>query len=190
MKRLFTIFTILTAVMLVSSCQKELPDNLKNIDVSQGNQEPSHTPDNGNQQNESDINPNVNQSLEGTWKGNMYISSSYDGRSYDATYTEITFLKDPYAYSSGNGYWVDYYRDAPWGYIANHIDWKVDFGTININFVEEGTSMKISDYHLNNDRFYGRIDDGGNSVEFELYHTSTPNWSSYQWGYDPWLNYY
>ena len=125
--------------------------------------------------------------LEGTWKGNMYISSYYGGRSYDATYTEITFLKDPYAYSSGNGYWVDYYSDAPWDYVANHIDWKVDFGTIYIYFVEEGTSLRISDYHLNNDRFYGWIDDGGNNVEFELYHTSTP-YRDYRWGYDEWVD--
>ena len=39
MKRFFTIFTILTAVMLVSSCQKELPDALKNIEVNQGGQD-------------------------------------------------------------------------------------------------------------------------------------------------------
>ena len=44
MKRLFTIFTVLAAVVLVSSCQKELPDNLKNIDVSQGGQTPTPTP--------------------------------------------------------------------------------------------------------------------------------------------------
>lgn len=39
MKRLFTIFTLLTALILVSSCQKELPDKLKNIDVIQGGQD-------------------------------------------------------------------------------------------------------------------------------------------------------
>ena len=44
MKRLFTIFTILAAVMLVSSCQKDLPDNLKNVDVSQGGKTPTPTP--------------------------------------------------------------------------------------------------------------------------------------------------
>ena len=44
MKRLFTIFTILAAVILVSSCQKELPDNLKNIDVSQGGKTPTPAP--------------------------------------------------------------------------------------------------------------------------------------------------
>ena len=46
MKRFFTIFTILTAVMLVSSCQKELPDALKNIEVNQGGNNNSTTPQN------------------------------------------------------------------------------------------------------------------------------------------------
>ena len=66
----------------------------------------------------------IANTLEGTWSGNMYISTRYDGRVYDATYTEVTFLKNPYAYSSGEGYWVDYYSDAPWDYVANHIEWR------------------------------------------------------------------
>ena len=44
MKKLFSIFTILVAIMLTSSCQKELPDAVKNIDVSQGEKTPSPTP--------------------------------------------------------------------------------------------------------------------------------------------------
>lgn len=44
MKKLFSIFTILAAIMLTSSCQKELPDAVKNIDVSQGEKTPSPTP--------------------------------------------------------------------------------------------------------------------------------------------------
>jgi hypothetical protein len=124
--------------------------------------------------------------LEGTWKGNMYISSYYDGRTYNSTYTEITFLKDPTTYSSGTGYWVDYYdSDSPWGgYVANHIEWTVDWGDIKIYFVEEGTSMLISDYHLDDSRFWGTINDGGQRVDFELYHTSSPNYNNYRWGYD------
>lgn len=42
--------------------------------------------------------------LEGTWRGNMYVSSVYDGYTYDATYTELCFVQDPYRYSSGTGY--------------------------------------------------------------------------------------
>ena len=38
MKKILTIFTILAAVVLTASCQKELPDAVKNIDMSQGGQ--------------------------------------------------------------------------------------------------------------------------------------------------------
>ena len=85
----------------------------------------------------------IARTLEGTWRGNMYISSYYGGRSYDATYTEITFLKDPGAYSSGNGYWVDYYSNAPWDYVANHIEWTVDYGVIKVYFVEENAWIDL-----------------------------------------------
>lgn len=128
----------------------------------------------------------IANTLEGTWSGNMYISSRYNGRVYDATYSEVTFLKDPYAYSSGAGYWVDYYSDAPWDYIANHIEWTVDFGTIKVYFVEEDTHVTIRDYHLDNLYFYGTINDSGRPVDFRLEHVSGRNWSSYRWGYDSW----
>lgn len=41
MKKFFTILIVLAAVMLTPSCQKELPDAIKNIDVSQGGQTPA-----------------------------------------------------------------------------------------------------------------------------------------------------
>ena len=44
MKKLLTILIFLAAVMLISSCQKELPDSIKNVDVSQGGQTPTPTP--------------------------------------------------------------------------------------------------------------------------------------------------
>ena len=43
--------------------------------------------------------------LDGTWRGNMYVNSSYDGVTYTSTYSVITFNA---GYDSGNGYWVDY----------------------------------------------------------------------------------
>jgi len=125
--------------------------------------------------------------LEGTWRGNMYISTSYDGRTYNSTYTVITFEGDPFSFSSGSGKWVDYYSDAPWDYIANHISWEVDNRVIYIRFREEGTSLRISDYRLNDDRFVGTLYDNGQYVDFELYHTSSPNWNSYRY-YDDWYN--
>lgn len=44
MKKLLTILFLMAATMLISSCQKELPDNIKNVDVNKGGQTP--TPDN------------------------------------------------------------------------------------------------------------------------------------------------
>lgn len=129
--------------------------------------------------------------LEGTWQGNMYIKSTWGGRTYSSTYSEVTFLKDPYRYSSGEGYWVDYYSNAPWDYVANHITWSVDYGTIRVHFVEDGNNITIRSFRLNDNRFSGWIEDGSNDVEFYLTHTSSPNWNRYtHWGYDSWSNDY
>jgi hypothetical protein len=134
----------------------------------------------------------IADTLEGTWTGNMYISSEWDGRYYDATSTEVTFLRDPFTFTSGSGYWVDYYSNAPWDYVANHIDWNVNNGVIRIYFREERTSIEIRDYRLNNHRFVGTIYDNGNFVDFELYNVSRPNsyWDDYRWGYDSWYDDY
>ena len=86
----------------------------------------------------------IAKTLEGTWKGDMYVTSEWEGKYYEAIYTEITFLKDPYAFSSGTGYWVDYYSDAPWDYVANHIDWRVDLGDIHVKFIEEGPLFRLA----------------------------------------------
>lgn len=139
-----------------------------------------------------DEDEDIAYTLEGTWRGEMRIKSTYSGRTYYATYTEITFLKDPYRYSSGEGYWVDYYSDAPWDYVANHIRWTVNLSDIDIYFREDGTHFTIRNYRLNNDRFTGTLYDNGQRVDFSLYHTSAPNWNSYnRWGYDDWYdNYY
>jgi hypothetical protein len=125
--------------------------------------------------------------LEGTWRGNMYVSSEWNGSVYDATYSEICFLRDSYSYSSGTGYWVDYYNNAGWGrnYIANHIDWRVNYGRIEVYFVEEGATIFIKNYNLNDNYFTGTIYDNGNCVDFSLNHISSPNWYGIDyWGWD------
>lgn len=52
MKKLLSILLFITAVTISSSCQKELPDSIKNIDVNQGGKTPTPTPtpDNPTQQ--------------------------------------------------------------------------------------------------------------------------------------------
>jgi hypothetical protein len=133
----------------------------------------------------------IADTLEGTWSGNMYVSSYYGGHDYYATHTEITFSIDPFRFTRGSGYWVDYYSGAPWDYVANHIDWRVDNGRIYVHFYEDNTSVVIADYHLTDSRFTGYIADGDNDVHFNLTHIDSPNWSRYnRWGYDDWYDYY
>jgi hypothetical protein len=84
-----------------------------------------------------DDDPYIADSLAGTWKGTMYISTTYDGYTYDATYSELYFDQDPYSYSSGSGFWVDHYAGgAPYEYIANHTSWTVRDGRIRIYLIE------------------------------------------------------
>ena len=52
MKKLLSILLLMAAVTLMSSCQKELPDSVKNIEVNQGGQTPTPTPDNPPQQDD------------------------------------------------------------------------------------------------------------------------------------------
>ena len=44
MKKVLIVIAIMSTIMLTASCQKELPDSVKNIDVTQGDQTPSPTP--------------------------------------------------------------------------------------------------------------------------------------------------
>ena len=44
MNKILSILAILAAVVLTSSCQKELPDNMKNVVVNKGGQTPTPTP--------------------------------------------------------------------------------------------------------------------------------------------------
>ncbi len=121
--------------------------------------------------------------LEGAWKGNMHVYSSWNGREYAATYSEIEFYS---GYDSGTGVWVDYYSNAPWDYVANHIRWYVSNGAIYIHFVEEGTDAVIYDYQLGTYRFTGLLEVvDGDYANFSLEHISSPNWDSIDnWGYD------
>lgn len=141
---------------------------------------------------EWDDDDEIAYTLEGTWRGKMYMSEEWNGEEYDATYSEICFLRDPYRYSSGTGYWVDYYDNYGWGrnYVANHIEWTVNDRTITVYFVEEGTTLWIDNFRLSDNYFSGVIHDGDTRVDFRLQHMSSPNWDNYYWGYDDWDYYY
>ena len=86
----------------------------------------------------------IAMTLDGNWKGNMYVSYQINGRGdyYEASYSEVCFLRNPSKFASGDGYWIDYYNDYRrygWerNYIANHINWDVTFECITIHFIED-----------------------------------------------------
>ena len=137
----------------------------------------------------------IARTLEGTWQGDMYSSVYYNNRYYDASYSQICFLRDPYTYSSGTGYWVDYYDGNYWGgynYVSSHIEFTVKDRVINIYFIEDHTGVSIYDYSLTDRYFSGYIElNNGERRHFQLEHVSSPNWNSYnRWGYDYYDDYY
>ncbi len=134
----------------------------------------------------------IAMTLDGNWKGNMYVSYQINGRGdyYEASYSEVCFLRNPSKFASGDGYWIDYYNDYRrygWerNYIANHINWEVINGNIRIHFREDNSYVTIYEYSLTDNHFSGYIEmRNGARQRFSLVHTSSPNWSSYYWGSD------
>ena len=131
----------------------------------------------------------IARTLEGTWSGNMYVQSYYNGYYYPASHSVINFQRNPFKYSSGKGYWIDYYSNAPWGYIANHIDWKVSNGTIHIYFYEDNDEIAIYDYRLNDEYFEGYINTTSGRTFFSLVHIDSPNWTDYSYGWNDYYSY-
>ncbi len=134
-----------------------------------------------------DDDSDIATTLEGTWKGKMELRTEYQDQYYQVISSEICFLQDPYSYSSGTGYWIDYYQNSPWrnNQVANHIKWTVSNGVINVYFKEEGTSLEIRNYRLYRGLFEGTIYYDDQIVNFSLRQVSSPNWNSYtDWGYD------
>lgn len=133
----------------------------------------------------------IANTLWGVWEGDMYVTYTYGGQSYDASYSEIAFKRDPSRYAEGTGYWIDYYSNAPWDYCANHIRWHVDNGVISVYFVEDGGAVDIYDYQLSPNYFTGVIYNSyGEALHFSLRKTSAPYWDDLEYGWDYWDNYY
>ncbi len=123
--------------------------------------------------------------LEGTWKGDMYMIR--DG--HCATYSEIEFYGDPFHFTSGSGKWLDVYSNYPGDYFCSRMKWKVSNGVIYISLLDDCDingrpfELTIYDYYLDGDRFKGYIDYEGGSRQFSLYHTYSPHWEDYDYGY-------
>ena len=141
----------------------------------------------------------IADTLEGTWKGKMYVYHTYGGHDYEAVWSEISFDNKVFRNARGNGYWVDHYSsEMGWGhdYVANHITWKVRDEIIYIHFVEDNYDIEIRNYRLNMQHFVGTIYDDGTTVDFSLTHTdygyNSSYWNDYTYGWDDgwyWGNY-
>ena len=68
----------------------------------------------------------------------------------------------------------------------------MDFGTIYIDFVEDGTRVRIYNYSLNDNYFSGELElTNGRRQHFSMRKVASPNWGRYQWGYyDDYYDYY
>lgn len=123
--------------------------------------------------------------LEGVWQGDMYMIR--DGR--NSIYTELEFYTSPYHSTSGSGYWYEEYSRARGDYFYSRMEWKVRDKKIYIYLLDDrdryGNAFEliISDYHLDDDRFWGYVDYEGGSREFNLYHTASPHWNDYEYDY-------
>lgn len=138
-----------------------------------------------------DEDADIAYALHGSWKGYMQTQLGYQGRYYLSNRSEVTFNS---GYDSGDGYWIDYYSNAPWDYVANRITWRVSGTTIYINFLDTQEKAVIRDYSLDdNGYFYGDIDFNSTNrwISFQFVKVDTPNWNKYYWydtdeWYDSW----
>lgn len=132
----------------------------------------------------------IGMTLQGTWVGNMYTVNTWNGNTYKATESEITFTTDPFLNTKGYGYWVDYYSGYSWDYVANHIRWEVRNSDLYIYFMNDGGSVILSDYRVNNNYFEGYIyDDYNQPLYFSLrkvYSTYYDSWDDYNYGWGYW----
>ena len=130
-------------------------------------------------EDDEDIAYTLNSDGRDYWRGNMQIQyHDRYGTTYETTYTEVEFRKYGDTWASGDGYWVDYYSNAPWDYQAFHIDWKVRDEVIRIHFREDNTSVDIEDYHLSDRFFEGYIYMRNERVHFKL---ERRRWSDYHY---------
>jgi hypothetical protein len=117
------------------------------------------------------------------WQGT--ISKYYQDRwgfSGDHYRTVIEFVGDPWHWTKGTGYEVDYDMNDPYGsYWYSRFDWRVDRGVITLRYADtDYEPVYISDYYLSGNRFEGFMDDGTNSeIKFSLYMIEDFDWDYY-----------
>ena len=134
----------------------------------------------------------ITRYLEGTWVGDIGLKTVWDGIPYKVAESEITFVASGYRRTYGTGYWVDFFSDYRWDYVANHTKWEVFDREIRVDLLEDGDRIWISDFTISNNYFDGWIDFAdGDAVKFRLRKVSGPSWDwdDYYWGWGYWEDY-
>ena len=129
--------------------------------------------------------------LEGAWEGDMGVVINIGNYYYESLYSTIYFDKDPYQYASGGGYQVDYFDStSPWRhgnnyYLANRINWTVEYGVIRIHYLDDDVIAEIRDYSLSDGYFTGyMVFADGTYSKFRLRKLYSPNYNHEWGGYD------
>lgn len=127
-----------------------------------------------------DKDSDIAYTLDGTWKGDMYIWYG----NYESSYSIIEFDQNDGWYS-GTGYWTDFYDGNYWGTNnyrpSRKFSWTVRNSNIYINFYDGSSSITIYNYTITDNYFRGTMDAAnGNRVTFNLSkYGSSYNWNDY-----------
>lgn len=129
---------------------------------------------------------NQSKALSGQWTGNFGMYYSYNGRYYDADFTDVVFYPDYYGATRGYGKQVDWYAYGPYEYIYHKFNWELRDGIVDL-FYYHDTDLNtfIRDYKMTNDYFsgyFGNSSDGFRLRKISDYYNWTPYVNTYSYG--------
>lgn len=129
---------------------------------------------------------NQSKVLSGEWTGDFGMYYSYNGRYFDADYTDVVFYPARYGATYGYGKQVDWYSYGPYEYIYHKFDWQVVDGVVELRYYHDpDLNTFIRDYKMTNNYFEGYF---GNSPDrFRLrkivdHYNWTPYVNTYSYG--------
>ncbi len=121
----------------------------------------------------------VGYQLQGHWFGDLDMY--YDG--IPARGSDIIFYPQGWGYTRGTGTQIDYYGRYGYTQVRHDFSYYVENGIIYFTFYDEpDLDCTISNYGLNTEYFWGRIDGRYSSTDFRLKNYDR-YWSSDGYGY-------
>lgn len=127
------------------------------------------------------------KALSGQWTGDLNVYCSYNGRNYEASYTDIVFYPDYNGATHGYGYQVDFFAQGPYERVNHKFKWEVRKGVVELDYYHNSyLDTRIRDYNMDNRYFEGYF--GDSDVRFKLhkienYYDWTPYFDNYNYSY-------